>query len=242
MVRLIVKEKKRAPSPPTPDPSQLLYYQLRFDSHDIQIFLDLHNRYLNICGYTYGLEYKQDGTEHIQAMFSTDTALTQNERTIIRERIKKEIFKKTEKRWKQPVSLTTANFPHALFNYCNKQEDSYNMFSEIDTTYIKSLPLNSKNQWKDLLRDHITKNLLPLDLTRHDFYLKVCQFYIEQDRSLPRRQQLLTLAVKYDFISLESYLQDIKLFYRCYHDDSDEENYRNNKISDTEIINEILYK
>lgn len=194
------------------DPQDLHYYQLRYDSHDLQLFLDLQSDFdfLNVLGCVYGMEYKQDGTKHLQMMIANEHEITQNEKTKIREALKK----KLNVDYRNPASITTANYPHALLNYCQKVKDSVSTFTQEQEEYIRSLPLNSKKDFKSILDKFIKKLLKDIpNISKIKFYTRICGFYIHNDRSLPRKQQLLTLAVKYDIIPYHVYLSKIDLIW-----------------------------
>ena len=218
------------------DPNQCYYYQLRYDSHDLATFLSLTYdpseddisgnptgfQFLNPQGYVYGKEYKQDGTKHLQMMFANEFELSQNEKTKIREAIKK----KLNVDYRNPCSITTANYPHALLNYCQKVKESKSTFDQEYTDYLRSLPLNGKTDWKAKVNEYLVKLLKDQpNITKAAFYTRICGFYIENDRSLPRKQQLLTLAVKHKIIHYDTYLSDIGIIYYA-EDDYDEEPYK----------------
>lgn len=210
------------------DPEKLHYYQLRYDSWNIDHFKKLEANYLNIVGYVLGFEKKADGTKHIQAMILNEFKLTPNEKTKFREAIRRKIkkeFNKKDKELDNSVSITNAKFPHALLNYCTKTNDTDIDLDEEQITYIKSLPLNNKNQWKTKLDDFI--KTFKKNITKAQFYTKICHFYIENDRSLPRKQQLLTLAVRFKKITYDTYLSDLGITWSKGYDsdysDSDEQ-------------------
>ncbi len=200
------------------DPENLYYYQLRYDSWDSDHFTELEKDYLNIVGYVYGLERKADGTKHIQAMFLNEFKLSQNEKTKLRLCLKTKIknefnLQEDDDYLKNSVAISDAKYPHALLDYCVKSADAELVHVHLtaeQAAYIKSLPLNSKNQFKDKIHTFIEK-LKDKKLSRKEFYTEVCQFYILSDRSLPRKQQLLTLAVKYNYLTFSEYLDEINL-------------------------------
>ncbi len=200
------------------DPDSLHYYQLRYDSWNPDYFIKKQANYLNILGYVYGLEKKADGTKHIQAFIINEFKLTQNEKTKIRLSIKTQLKHEYKLQDDNPflknsVAISDAKYPHALMNYCSKTSESVTEnLTPLIKGYIKSLPLNNKNQFKDLLSNYIVQ-LQKKPLTRAQFYTEICQFYILHDRSLPRKQQLLTLAVKYNYMEFSQYLEEINLVY-----------------------------
>lgn len=189
------------------EPEKLFFYQLRYDSHNIEFFQNLCQDPHNIIqsqGYCLGFESKQDGTPHIQMMFANEFELSQNEKTKIREYIKKQI----NVNYKNAVSITTAKFPHALYNYCTKTPDTDVTFSGEIISYINTLPIDIKKQFKDTLSNYISTQK---DTNLKEFYINISKFYLSHDKELPRRNKLLTLAVKYNKMRYTEYLDEIGL-------------------------------
>ncbi len=203
------------------EPDQLHYYQLRYDSHNLQFLQNLLEPF-QIHAFVAGYEKKKDGTPHIQAMILSEIILTQNDKVKIREKLKKNIVSELASDSKQRIpnscSITTCKLPHALYKYCIKtgSYSEYKLTPEIKN-YITSLPLSKKEdfqgklssyakwlstQWKTLYQQGET--CLPSH--KQYFYEGLIQFYISNEHSAPRRQALVTLALRHNVITVSDYL------------------------------------
>lgn len=211
------------------DPEDLHYYQVRFDSWNVDHLLKMEKNYLHIVGFCYGLEKKRDGTKHVQGMFINEYKLTQNEKIKLRLSLKTKLkqefkLKDDDPFLKNSVAVADAKNPHALLDYCLKEMKQNHgipgqtmhkvIISDEIMEYIRSIPVNNKKQFTDELTSFI-ETLKQKKTSLAKFYMEVCEFYIIKSRSLPRKQQLLTLAVKYGFMEVSTYLDTINLV-SCY--------------------------
>lgn len=189
------------------------YYQLRYDSHQLNILTES-LEFLKLTPYYYvaGKEYKTDSTPHRQCIIALENELDQNQKVKLRTKLKR-MLKTLDITHKNAVAVATAKSPWDLLNYCRKEGQFDNTFNASVCQHIASLPRKETDkQFKDKRQDMIKQSLYKFEIEPiQTFYHAVIKFHLKHNKVPPSRNYLRFLALQYKLLNIEHYIQIIGL-------------------------------